>query len=64
MAKKLIRYTDLEVYAKAFDLAMQIFELSKSFPREETYSLTDQVRCSSRNENPHVSLSPCLLVLL
>lgn len=49
MAKKLVRHTDLEVYTKAFDLAMQIFELSKSFPREETYSLIDQVRRSSRS---------------
>jgi four helix bundle protein len=49
MAKKIIRHTDLEVYNKAFDLAMQIFELSKSFPKEETYSLTDQVRRSSRS---------------
>src|SRR5262245_61440118 len=40
---------DLDVYRKAFDLAMQIFELSKAFPREETYSLTDQIRRSSRS---------------
>ena len=35
MAKKILRHTDLEVYRKAFDVAMQIFEISKSFPREE-----------------------------
>ena len=40
---------DLEVYQKAFDAAMQIFEASKSFPREEMYSLTDQIRRSSRS---------------
>jgi four helix bundle protein len=39
----------LEVYKKAFDTAMTIFELSKSFPKEETYSLTDQIRRSSRS---------------
>ena len=43
MSKKIINHTDLEVYQQAFDMAMQIFELSKSFPKEETYSLTDQI---------------------
>ena len=42
------RHTDLDVYKKGFDLAMQIFELSKAFPSEEKFSLTDQVRRSSR----------------
>ena len=42
-------YTDLEVYCRAFDAAMQVFQLSKGFPRHETYSLTDQVRRSSRS---------------
>ena len=41
--------TDLEVYKSAFELAMQIFELSKSFPIEERYALTDQIRRSSRS---------------
>jgi four helix bundle protein len=40
---------DLEVYRKAFDNAMEIFELSKSFPKEEKYSLTDQIRRASRS---------------
>ena len=40
---------ELEVYKLAFDTAMEIFEISKSFPKEETYSLTDQVRKSSRS---------------
>jgi four helix bundle protein len=39
----------LDVYRKAFDAAMRIFELSKSFPKEEKYSLTDQVRRASRS---------------
>jgi four helix bundle protein len=43
------RHTDLDVYKKGFDLAMLIFELSKAFPPEEKYSLTDQVRRSSRS---------------
>ncbi len=50
MEKKLIRtHRNLEVYQLAFDFAMKIFELSKSFPKEERYSLTDQVRRSSRS---------------
>jgi four helix bundle protein len=46
---KIREHTDLEVYKKAFDAAMLIFELSKKFPKEETYSLTDQIRRSSRS---------------
>jgi four helix bundle protein len=46
---KIQRHTDLEVYRKGFDAAMQIFEFSKRFPKDETYSLTDQVRRSSRS---------------
>ncbi len=42
-------FKDLLAYTKAFDLAMQIFEVSKNFPKEETYSLTDQIRRSSRS---------------
>jgi len=40
---------DLIVYQKAYALAMKIFEVSKSFPVEEKYSLTDQIRHSSRS---------------
>ena len=40
---------DLEVYKKAYLLAMKIFEMSKGFPKEERYSLTDQIRRSSRS---------------
>jgi four helix bundle protein len=49
MTRKITRHQDLEVYKKAFELAMQIFELSEKFPKEETYSLTDQIRRSSRS---------------
>lgn len=49
MAEKIIRHQDLEVYKKAFAAAMQIFEISKVFPKEELYSLTDQMRRSSRS---------------
>ncbi len=42
-------HNDLEVYKLAFEAAMRIYELSKSFPKEEKYSITDQVRRSSRS---------------
>lgn len=44
-----ISFRDLTVYNKAFGLAMDIFESSKIFPKEEKYSLTDQIRRSSRS---------------
>ncbi len=47
-------FKELIVYKKAHKLAMNIFILSKSFPKEETYSLTDQIRRSSR------SVSSCI----
>ena len=40
---------DLDVYQKAYSLAMEIFEVSKTFPKDERYSLTDQIRRSSRS---------------
>lgn len=40
---------DLDVYKKAYNVAMEIFSLTKQFPREEMYGLTDQVRRSSRS---------------
>ena len=46
---KIVRHQELQVCKKAFDLAMQIFTVSKNFPKEETYSLTDQIRRSSRS---------------
>ncbi|RZM79726.1 four helix bundle protein [Leptolyngbya iicbica] len=49
MGQLVRRHEDLEVYQLAFDAAMQIFELSKQFPVEERYSLTDQMRRSSRS---------------
>lgn len=47
--RKVGSHRDLEVYKRAFGLAMSVFEVTKSFPREETYSLTDQIRRSSRS---------------
>jgi four helix bundle protein len=42
-------HRDLEVFRRAMEAAMRVFEVSKTFPREETYSLTDQARRSSRS---------------
>lgn len=46
---KIQSYRELRVYRSAVDLAMEIFDLTKSFPPEEKYSLTDQIRRSSRS---------------
>ena len=42
-------HDELDVYKIAFESAMRIYEISKRFPKEETYSLTDQIRRSSRS---------------
>ena len=42
-------HRDLKVFQLAYRLAMEIFHLPKHFPREERYSLTDQIRRSSRS---------------
>jgi four helix bundle protein len=47
--KRVQRHTELDVYRRAFEAAMTLFQLSKTFPAEERYSLTDQVRRSSRS---------------
>lgn len=43
------KYKELLAFKKAYNLAMRIFQISKSFPQEEKYSLTDQIRRSSRS---------------
>lgn len=55
MAEKLRKHQDLLVYKKALEASMKIFEVSKSFPREETYSLTDQIRRSSRSVSANIA---------
>ena len=42
-------HRELRVYQKAYEKAMELFEYSRIFPKEETYSLTDQIRRSSRS---------------
>jgi four helix bundle protein len=46
---KIRSHRDLVTYQLAFKLAMEIFEITKSFPKEEKYSLIDQIRRSSRS---------------
>ena len=48
-------YKKLLAYQKGFKIAMDIFEVSKSFPKEETYALTDQIRRSSRSVCANIS---------
>ncbi|MCY1659952.1 four helix bundle protein [Chryseobacterium sp. SL1] len=48
-------HQDLKVYQKSFETAMMIFELSKLLPKEELYSLTDQIRRSSRSVSANIS---------
>lgn len=48
-------YKDLIVYQKSYRLAMEIFEETKAFPKEEKYSLTDQIRRSSRAVPANIS---------
>lgn len=53
---KMIKYHwQLDVYKLAVDAAMEIFELTKTFPREERYSLTDQIRRSSRSVSVQIA---------
>ena len=49
MGKMVQSHTELESYRKAFEAAMDLFERSRTFPKEEMYALTDQVRRSSRS---------------
>ena len=48
-------FKKLIAYQKSFNLAMSIFEISKNFPKEETYSLTDEIRRSSRSISANIS---------
>ncbi|MEM6721917.1 MAG: four helix bundle protein [Bacteroidota bacterium] len=48
-------FQKLLAYQKSYELAMQIFEISKQFPKEEKYSLTDQIRRSSRSVTVNIA---------
>jgi len=47
--ERITRHGELHVYQRAFELSMKLFRLSQSFPVDERYSLTDQMRRSSRS---------------
>jgi four helix bundle protein len=55
MAKRITSHTELKVFTKSFDVAMEVFGLSKRFPKEETYSLTDQIRRSARSVSANIA---------
>ena len=48
-------YEELDAYKLAFELQQRIFEISKSFPSDEKYSLTDQIRRSSRSAGANIA---------
>jgi four helix bundle protein len=50
-------YQDLIVYQRAYQLALSIFKVTKTFPREEQYSLVDQIRRSARSVAVNLSES-------
>lgn len=50
-------FKDLMVYQKAFDLSIEIFHATKRFPKEELFSLTDQIRRSSRSIGANIAES-------
>lgn len=49
MSEKIKTHKELKVFQLSFEAGMEIFSMTKSFPKEEMYSLTDQVRRSSRS---------------
>lgn len=53
--QKSMRFQDLLASKKSFDLAMEIYSVSKNFPSEEKYSLTDQIRRSSRSVSANIA---------
>ena len=55
MTEKIRGFRDLKVYKMAFELQQEIFEITKSFPKEELYSLTDQIRRSSRSIGSNIA---------
>ena len=55
MEKRILSFGELNVYQLAFELQQEIFRTSKSFPSEERFSLTDQIRRSSRAIGANIS---------
>ena len=55
MSERIESFRDLKVYKLAFELQLEIFEITKQFPKEERYSLTDQIRRASRSVGANLS---------
>lgn len=55
MVEKIKTHREPRVYQTSFDAGMEIFRISKTFPKEETYSLTDQIRRSSRSVSGNIA---------
>lgn len=55
LMEKIRKHTDLRVYQLSFEAGMEVFHLTKKFPKEERYSLTDQIRRSSRSVSGNIA---------
>lgn len=55
MSRKILSFRDLDVYKVTLELQQEIFEMTKHFPKEELYSLTDQIRRSSRSIGANIA---------
>lgn len=53
--EKIKTHRELRVFQLSFEAGMEIFKLTKTFPKEETYSLTDQIRRSSRSVSGNIA---------
>jgi four helix bundle protein len=55
MGERIESFRDLKVYSLAFELQQHIFDLTRRFPQEERYALSDQIRRSSRSVGANIS---------
>jgi len=55
VSEKIQYHWELDVHQMSVEAAMRIFELSRNFPKEETYSLADQIRRSSRSVSSNIA---------
>jgi len=55
MSEKIQSFRDLRVYQASFELQQQVFQVTRNFPREEMYSLTDQFRRASRSIGANIA---------
>jgi four helix bundle protein len=55
VGERIRSFRDLRVYSRALDLQREVFEITKTFPKTETYSLTDQIRRSARSVGANIA---------